>query len=98
MGPGVKHGLQRALKVRNLRAETALTKAQSAYLDHGGAYEPKERLRDMDILIQRAGGYVTTLVAGRAIKHHGEDTGARPDAAVADDASWTKLTAMSPQV
>ncbi|MGK2914881.1 MAG: hypothetical protein ACSLE5_10620, partial [Porticoccaceae bacterium] len=47
-GPGMKHAIQRALNVRNLRAETALTKAQSAYIDHRGAYDPKSRLRDMD--------------------------------------------------
>ena len=48
-GPGVKHNIQRALHVRNLRPETALTKEESAYLDHQGSYEPKARLRDMDI-------------------------------------------------
>ncbi len=47
-GPGMKHPIQRALNVRNLRKETALTKAQSAYVDHRGAYEPKARLKDMD--------------------------------------------------
>ena len=49
-GPGLKHNIQRALNVRNLRPETALTKEQSAYLDHRGSYEPKPRLRDMDVL------------------------------------------------
>jgi uncharacterized protein len=48
-GPGIKHDVQRALNVRNLSAETALTKEQSDYLDHPGSYEPKPRLRDMDI-------------------------------------------------
>ena len=48
-GPGIKHDVQRALNVRNLRAETALTKEQSDYLDHAGSYEPKPRLRDMDV-------------------------------------------------
>jgi len=47
-GPGVKHDIQRALNVRNLNPETALTKEQSEYLAHGGADEPKPRLRDMD--------------------------------------------------
>lgn len=48
-GPGMKHAIQRALNVRNLRPETALTKAQAAYIDHRGAYDPRARLRDMDI-------------------------------------------------
>src|SRR5260370_27208589 len=48
-GPGVKHDIQRALNVRNLNAKTALTQEQVAYLDHPGPYEPKPRLRDMDI-------------------------------------------------
>jgi len=48
-GPGIKHNVQRALNVRNTRASTALTKEQSDYLDHGGSYEPKPRLRDMDV-------------------------------------------------
>src|SRR5271168_4046549 len=48
-GPGIKHDIQRTLNVRNLRADTALTKEQSDYLDHPGSYEPKPRLRDMDI-------------------------------------------------
>ena len=48
-GPGIKHDVQRTLNVRNLRAETALTKEQSDYLDHAGSYEPRPRLRDMDI-------------------------------------------------
>jgi len=47
-GPGMKHPIQRAFNVRNLRKETALTKEQSSYLDHMGAYEPKARLKDMD--------------------------------------------------
>ena len=48
-GPGLKHDIQRTLNVRNLHSNTALTKDQAAYLDHRGAYEPKPRLRDMDI-------------------------------------------------
>ncbi|MGD9984556.1 MAG: amidohydrolase family protein [Porticoccaceae bacterium] len=48
-GPGMKHAIQRALNVRNLRRETALTKAQAAYIDHRGAYDPRARLRDMDV-------------------------------------------------
>jgi predicted TIM-barrel fold metal-dependent hydrolase len=48
-GPGIKHNVQRALNVRNTRADTALTKEQSDYLDHAGSYEPRPRLRDMDI-------------------------------------------------
>ena len=48
-GPGLKHDIQRTLNVRNLNRKTAVTKEQAAYLDHRGAYEPKARLRDMDI-------------------------------------------------
>jgi predicted TIM-barrel fold metal-dependent hydrolase len=48
-GPGLKHDIQRALNVRNLNPKTALTKEQAAYLDHKGSYEPKARLRDMDV-------------------------------------------------
>src|SRR5438445_7777357 len=48
-GPGVTHDIQRALHVRNLNPKTALTQEQSAYLNHTGSYEPKARLRDMDI-------------------------------------------------
>jgi predicted TIM-barrel fold metal-dependent hydrolase len=48
-GPGLKHDIQRAFHVRNLRRETALTREQAAYINHRGAYEPKPRLRDMDI-------------------------------------------------
>ena len=48
-GPGVKHDIQRTLHVRNLRPETALTKEESAYLDHQGSYEPKARLKDMEV-------------------------------------------------
>ena len=48
-GPGVKHNIQRALNVRNLKPETALTQEQVAYLDHPGSYEPEPRLRDMDV-------------------------------------------------
>ena len=48
-GPGVKHNIQRALNVRNLSPETALTQEQVAYLDHPGSYEPEPRLRDMDV-------------------------------------------------
>ncbi len=48
-GPGLKHNIQRALNVRNLNHKTALTKEQAAYIDHKGSYEPKPRLRDMDV-------------------------------------------------
>ncbi len=48
-GPGLKHDIQRALNVRNLDPKTALTQEQAAYLDHRGSYEPKPRLRDMDV-------------------------------------------------
>src|SRR2546428_2019478 len=48
-GPGVKHDIQRALNVRNLNPRTALTQDQVAYLNHAGSYEPKPRLRDMDV-------------------------------------------------
>jgi len=48
-GPGLKHNIQRALNVRNLKNKTALTKEQAAYLDHRGSYEPGARLRDMDV-------------------------------------------------
>ena len=47
-GPGMKHDVQRALQVRNLNAETALTQEQSEYLSHPGAEEPGPRLKDMD--------------------------------------------------
>jgi predicted TIM-barrel fold metal-dependent hydrolase len=48
-GPGLKHNIQRALNVRNLSPKTALTKEQADYIDHKGSYEPKARLRDMDV-------------------------------------------------
>jgi predicted TIM-barrel fold metal-dependent hydrolase len=48
-GPGLKHDIQRALNVRNLNPATAITSEQADYLDHKGSYEPKPRLRDMDI-------------------------------------------------
>jgi predicted TIM-barrel fold metal-dependent hydrolase len=48
-GPGLKHDIQRALNARNIHHKTALTKEQAAYLDHRGSYEPKPRLRDMDV-------------------------------------------------
>jgi len=48
-GPGVKHDIQRALNVRNLDSKTAMTQDQVAYLDHAGSYEPKPRLKDMDV-------------------------------------------------
>ena len=48
-GPGLNHDVQRALNVRNLDPETALTQEQSEYLAHQGADEPQPRLRDMDI-------------------------------------------------
>src|SRR5580693_5703202 len=47
-GPGIKHDIQRALNVRNLKRKTALTAEQADYLDHKGSYEPKPRLKDMD--------------------------------------------------
>ena len=48
-GPGLKHDIQRALNVRNLKRDTALTAEQADYLDHKGSYEPKPRLKDMDV-------------------------------------------------
>jgi len=48
-GPGLKHNIQRAFNVRNLNPKTALTKEQADYIDHKGSYEPKARLRDMDV-------------------------------------------------
>jgi len=48
-GPGLKHDIQRALNVRNLKSDTALTAEQADYLDHKGSYEPKPRLKDMDV-------------------------------------------------
>ena len=48
-GPGLKHDIQRAINVRNLDPETALTQEQSEYLAHKGADEPGHRLRDMDV-------------------------------------------------
>src|SRR5579885_1312714 len=48
-GPGLKHDVQRTLHVRNLRRQTALTQEQADYVHHRGAYEPRPRLRDMDI-------------------------------------------------
>ena len=48
-GPGLKHDIQRAINVRNLNPKTALTAEQADYIDHKGAYEPKARLRDMDV-------------------------------------------------
>lgn len=48
-GPGLKHEIQRALYVRNLNPETALTAEQADYLDHKGSYRPRERLQDMDV-------------------------------------------------
>jgi hypothetical protein len=48
-GPGLKHDIQRAINVRNLDRKTAITAEQAAYLDHQGAYDPKARLRDMDV-------------------------------------------------
>jgi uncharacterized protein len=47
-GPGMKHPIQRTFHVRNMRRNTAITKEQSIYLDHRGAYEPEARLKDMD--------------------------------------------------
>jgi len=48
-GPGVSHDIERALYVRNLRRDRAITKEQADYLDHKGSYLPEPRLRDMDI-------------------------------------------------
>ncbi len=48
-GPGLKHDIQRCLNVRNLDPKTALTQEQAACIDHRGSYEPKPRLRDMDV-------------------------------------------------
>jgi len=48
-GPGLKHDIQRTFNVRNLNPKTALSKEQADYLDHKGSYEPKPRLRDMDV-------------------------------------------------
>ena len=48
-GPGVKHDIQRALNVRNLKSGTALTQEQVGYIDFAGSYEPEPRLRDMDV-------------------------------------------------
>ena len=48
-GPGLKHDIQRAINVRNLHPETAISQEQAAYLDHRGSYEPEARLRDMDV-------------------------------------------------
>ncbi|HEV3109166.1 MAG TPA: amidohydrolase family protein [Candidatus Binataceae bacterium] len=48
-GPGLKHDIQRTFNVRNLNSKTALTREQADYLDHKGSYEPKPRLRDMDV-------------------------------------------------
>ena len=48
-GPGLKHDIQRAINVRNLDPERAITAEQADYLDHKGAYDPKARLRDMNV-------------------------------------------------
>lgn len=48
-GPGLKHDIQRALNVRNLNPQTALTKEQADYIDHKGSYKPEFRLKDMDV-------------------------------------------------
>jgi len=48
-GPGLKHDIQRAINIRNLNPKTALSAEQADYLDHKGAYEPKARLKDMDV-------------------------------------------------
>ena len=48
-GPGMKHDIQRAINVRNVNPETAITAEQSRYLAHDGAGEPGPRLRDMDV-------------------------------------------------
>src|SRR5262249_57311542 len=38
-GPGVKHGIQRPLNVRNLHPNTALAKEQDAYLHHPRSHD-----------------------------------------------------------
>src|SRR6266851_4419120 len=48
-GPGLKHDIQRALNVRSLDPATAITAEQADYIDHKGSYEPRPRLRDMDV-------------------------------------------------
>jgi uncharacterized protein len=48
-GPGLKHDIQRALNVRNMHRNNAITKEQADYLDHKGSYLPKPRLQDMDV-------------------------------------------------
>jgi predicted TIM-barrel fold metal-dependent hydrolase len=48
-GPGITHDIERAFNVRDLNPKTATTQEQAAYLDHAGSYEPKPRLRDMDM-------------------------------------------------
>ena len=48
-GPGMKHDVQRVFNVRNLNSATAMDAEQADYLDHKGSYEPKPRLRDMDV-------------------------------------------------
>ncbi len=35
-GPGLKHDIQRALNVRNLRRDTAINEEQADYLDQRG--------------------------------------------------------------
>jgi predicted TIM-barrel fold metal-dependent hydrolase len=48
-GPGLKHDIQRAINVRNLKRSTSLTAEQADYIDHKGSYLPKPRLQDMDV-------------------------------------------------
>lgn len=48
-GPGVDNKVERALLVRNLNPEHALTPEQAEYVDQKGAWDPRARLKDMDI-------------------------------------------------
>ena len=49
-GPGLKHDIQRAFNVRNLSPETALEQpSRPPTWTTRGAYDPKARLRDMDV-------------------------------------------------
>ena len=48
-GPGVDTRVERALWVRNLDPVHALTPEQAEYVNHRGAWDPRARLRDMDM-------------------------------------------------
>src|SRR5262249_52592768 len=48
-GPRAKHDVQRAPKAPKVKPKPSTTQEQVAYLDHAGSYEPKPRLRDMDV-------------------------------------------------